>query len=172
MFFPLRIDLSCKLHKINLVMTMAKEFESSLVLIKPNAVQRGIVGDIIRRFERKGLRIDAIKMLRMDKKLAEEHYAEHVGKYYYEELIEFITSGPVIAMVISGPDAISACRYVVGDTDPLKAQPGTIRGEYAITICRNIIHSSDSSKTAEKEIARFFKKSEILAYHLDTEADI
>lgn len=151
---------------------MNEKYQSTLILIKPNAIQRELVGEIISRFEHKGLRIDGMKMILMDQKLAEDHYGEHKGKSFYDELIEFITSGPVIAMVISGPDAIAASRYVVGDTDPLQAQPGTIRGEYAITVCKNIIHASADVPAAKVEIKRFFKLEEIMNYHLDLEDDI
>ncbi len=151
---------------------MTTEYRSTFVLIKPNAIQRELVGDIITRFESKGLRIDAMKMIKMSRETAEEHYAEHKGKVFYDGLIDFITSGPSIAMVLSGPDAIEAVRYVVGDTDPLKAKPGTIRGEYAITISRNIVHASDSIKSAHLEMIRFFKREEILNYHLNLEEDI
>ncbi|MCK5832358.1 nucleoside-diphosphate kinase [bacterium] len=147
-------------------------YRSTFVLIKPNAIQRELVGDIISRFESKGLRIDAIKMLHMKRELAEKHYNEHKGKPFYGGLIDFITSGPVIAMVLSGPNAIEAVRYVVGDTNPLKAQPGTIRGEYAITISRNIVHASDSIQAANCEIERFFTPDEIINYHLNLEEDI
>ncbi len=151
---------------------MNKEYQSTLILLKPNAIQRELVGEIISRFEHKGLRIDGMKMIIMDREIAESHYGEHKGKPFYEELIEFITSGPNIAMVISGPDAIKAARYVVGDTNPLKAQPGTIRGEYAVTICKNIIHASADTESAKREIKRFFKKDDIMSYHLDLEDDI
>jgi len=151
---------------------MESEFESNLILIKPNAIQRELMGEIISRFEHKGLRIDAMKMLRIDLALAEKHYAEHKNKPFYEELIEFITSGPVVAMVVSGQRAIEVTRYLVGDTDPLKAQPGTIRGEYASTVCRNVIHASDSCETAKKEIRRFFEPSEIVSYRLNLAKDI
>ena len=148
------------------------DYTSTFVLIKPNAVQRELVGEIISRFEHKGLRIDAMKMLEMSHELALEHYAEHRGKPFFEGLIEFITGGPVIAMVLSGPDAIEAVRYVVGDTNPQKAQPGTIRGEFAITVQKNIVHASDSTETAVREIRRFFDPDEVLCYHLNLEEDI
>ncbi len=151
---------------------MTEKYQSSFVLIKPNAIQRELVGEIISRFESKGLRLDAMKMIIMSRELAEEHYAEHKGKSFYNELIDFITSGPVIAMVLSGPSAIEAVRYVVGDTDPLKARPGTIRGEYAITMARNIVHASDSIESARREIRRFFTLEEVLNYHLNLEEDI
>ena len=151
---------------------MTEKYQSSFVLIKPNAIQRELVGEIISRFESKGLRLDAMKMMIMSRELAEEHYAEHKGKSFYNELIDFITSGPVIAMVLSGPSAIEAVRYVVGDTDPLKARPGTIRGEYAITMARNIVHASDSIESARREIRRFFTLEEVLNYHLNLEEDI
>jgi len=151
---------------------MTEKYQSSFVLIKPNAIQRELVGEIISRFESKGLRLDAMKMIIMSRELAEEHYAEHKGKSFYNELIDFITSGPVIAMVLSGPSAIEAVRYVVGDTDPLKARPGTIRGEYAITMARNIVHASDSIESARREIRRFFTRKEVLNYHLNLEEDI
>ncbi|MCD6502424.1 nucleoside-diphosphate kinase [bacterium] len=151
---------------------MTEKYQSSFVLIKPNAIQRELVGEIISRFESKGLRLDAMKMMIMSRELAEEHYAEHKGKSFYNELIDFITSGPVIAMVLSGPSAIEAVRYVVGDTDPLKARPGTIRGEYAITMARNIVHASDSIESARREIRRFFTLDEVLNYHLNLEEDI
>jgi len=151
---------------------MNEEYQSTFVLLKPNAIQRRLVGDIIRRFEHKGLRIDAMKMIRIDMELAERHYGEHKGKAFYDELIEFITSGPSLAMVISGPDAIEAARYLVGDTNPLRAQPGTIRGEYAITTCKNIIHASGDVFAAQREIPRFFRQNELMSYHLDVEGDL
>ncbi|HHS49634.1 MAG TPA: nucleoside-diphosphate kinase [candidate division Zixibacteria bacterium] len=151
---------------------MTTLFQSTFVLIKPNAIQRELVGEIISRFENKGLRIDAIKMLHMSRDLAERHYGEHRDKPFYNDLIEFITSGPVIAMVLSGPDAIDTARYVVGDTDPLKAHPGTIRGQYAITTAKNIVHASDCVESARKEIARFFAPEEVLNYSMHCRASI
>lgn len=151
---------------------MKEKYESTLILLKPNAIQRELAGEIIARFEHKGLRIDAMKMIKIDRELARRHYAEHKDKPFYDELIGFITSGPVIAMVLSGPEAIETARYVVGNTNPLEASPGTIRGQYAITICKNLIHASDSVETAAKEIHRFFKRNEVLAYHLNLEENI
>lgn len=151
---------------------MNEKYQSTFVLLKPNAIQRELVGEIISRFEHKGLRIDGIKMILIDNELAERHYGEHKGKDFYCELLEFITSGPSVAMVISGPDAIEAARYLVGDTNPLRAQVGTIRGEYAITTCKNIIHASADVSAAKREIPRFFKQSEVMNYHLDLEDDM
>jgi len=147
-------------------------YQSTFVLLKPNAIQREMVGRIIERFEDKGLRIDALKMMHVNRKLAEAHYAEHEGKPYYTGLIKFITSGPVVVMVLSGPNAIGAVRYVVGSTNPLEAQPGTIRGEYAITTAKNLVHASDSVEAAKVEISRFFEPHEIIDYHLNLEEDM
>ena len=151
---------------------MEGTYQSTFVLLKPNAIQREMVGRIIERFEDKGLRIDALKMMRVNRKLAEAHYAEHEGKPYCDGLIKFIIGGPVVVMVLSGPNAIEAVRYVVGSTNPLLAQPGTIRGEYAITTAKNLVHASDSVETAAIEIPRFFEPYEIIDYHLNLEEDM
>jgi len=133
-------------------------------MVKPDGVQRGLAGEIIARFEKKGFKIVALKMLRISRELAEKHYGEHVGKPFFESLVGFITSGPVVAMVIEGKDAVSAAREMMGATNPLKAAPGTIRGAYGIDIGRNVIHGSDSRESAEREIALFFKEEELLDY--------
>lgn len=135
--------------------------ERTLVLIKPDAVQRRLIGEIITRFERRGLRIVAMKMLWMDREMAERHYAAHRGKSFFEPLIEFITSGPLVAMVLEGKRAISVVRQTMGATDPGEADPGTIRGDFAMEIRYNLVHGSDSPETAEREIALFFREDEI-----------
>jgi len=133
-------------------------------MIKPDGVQRNLAWEIIARFEKKGFKIIGLKMLRISRELAEKHYGEHVGKPFFESLVGFITSGPVVAFVIEGKDAISAAREMMGATNPLKAAPGTIRGSYGIDIGRNIIHGSDSSASAAREISLFFKEEELVAY--------
>lgn len=138
--------------------------ERTYLMVKPDGVQRGLAGEIIARFEKKGFKIAALKMLRISRELAEKHYGEHVGKPFFEQLVGFITSGPVVAMVIEGKDAVSAAREMMGATNPLKAQPGTIRGSYGIDIGRNVIHGSDSQESARREIALFFKEEELLDY--------
>lgn len=145
------------------------KIERSLVLIKPDAIQRGLAGEIISRLEKKGLKIVAIKMLYMDKNLAQRHYAIHKGKAFFDDLINFITSSPVIAIVFQGKNAVEIIRRMMGETDPAKAQPGTIRGDFGIDIGYNLIHGSDSIENASKEIDLFFSKGEIFTY--DRELD-
>jgi nucleoside-diphosphate kinase len=135
-------------------------------MVKPDGVQRGIVGVIISRFERKGLKLVALKMLRIDKPMAEKHYAVHKGKHFFDSLIEFITSGPVVAGIWEGDNAISIVRKLVGATRPDDAEPGSIRGDYVISTTQNIIHASDGPETADFEMNLFFKKEEILDYPL------
>jgi len=130
--------------------------ERTLVLIKPDGVRRGLAGEVVSRIERKGLRIVAMDMRVVGKGLAETHYAEHAGKPFYGSLVEFITSGPLVAMVVEGPRAIEAFRALAGATDPVKATPGTIRGDYALEVQDNIVHGSDSPDSAEREIKIFF----------------
>jgi nucleoside-diphosphate kinase len=140
--------------------------ESTLVILKPNAVQRALVGEITARFERRGLRIAAVKMVRMDAALAEMHYGEHRGKPFYQDLISFITSGPSVILVLESVGAIGIVRGMVGATDPAVALPGTIRGDYATTTGHNMIHASDSPGAAEREISLFFSAAEIQDYSL------
>jgi nucleoside-diphosphate kinase len=141
--------------------------ERSLVLIKPDALHRGLAGEIISRLERKGLRIVAMKLLHMDKTMAEQHYAVHRGKPFFDGLVSFITSTPVIAMILQGKDAVDVIRQVMGSTDPAKAQPGTIRGDLAMDIGSNLIHGSDSPETAQEEQQLFFSEEEIHEYERD-----
>ena len=130
--------------------------ERTLVLIKPDGVRRGLAGEVLARIERKGLRIVAMDMRVVGKDLAETHYAEHTGKPFYGSLVEFITSGPLVALVAEGPRAIEAFRGLAGATDPVKAAPGTIRGDFALEVQDNIVHGSDSPDSAEREIKIFF----------------
>jgi nucleoside-diphosphate kinase len=130
--------------------------ERTLVLIKPDGVRRGLAGEVLARIERKGLRIVAMDMRVVGKDLAETHYAEHTEKPFYGSLVEFITSGPLVALVAEGPRAIEAFRALAGATDPVKASPGTIRGDYALEVQDNIVHGSDSPDSAEREIKIFF----------------
>lgn len=131
--------------------------EQTLVLIKPDGVARGLVGEIITRIERKGLKIAALKLEQVSEKLAAAHYAEHADKPFYGSLIEFITSGPVVAAILEGPRAIAAFRQLAGGTDPVdKAVPGSIRGDYALETQFNLVHGSDSPESAKREIALWF----------------
>ncbi len=135
--------------------------ERTLVFIKPDGVERGLVGRIITRFEDKGFRISALKMFRMTRGFAEEHYKEHAGKPFFKALIEFVTRGPVVAMIIEGESAISTVRRMLGTTNPLEAAPGTIRGDFAIQTTENVIHASSDEKAARSEIEHFFTEKEI-----------
>ena len=130
--------------------------ERSLILVKPDGVRRGLIGAVISRIERKGLRIVALELRTLQRDVAEVHYAEHEGKPFYESLVDFITSGPLVAMVIEGPRAIESFRSLAGATDPLRAVPGTIRGDHALETKENIVHGSDSPEAAEREIKIFF----------------
>jgi nucleoside-diphosphate kinase len=130
--------------------------ERTLILVKPDAFSRQLTGEIIGRFERKGLRLAALRQLVMTREVAERHYAEHEGKPFYEELVGFITSGPLVAMVLEGEQAVVAARQVIGATNPLEAAPGSIRGDYAIAVGQNLVHGSDSPDAAAREVALFF----------------
>lgn len=130
--------------------------ERTLILIKPDAFGRSLTGEIIARFERKGLRLVAMQLMTMTRALAERHYAEHEGKSFYEELVSFITSGPLVAMVLEGEQAVVAARQVIGATDPLQATTGSIRGDFAIAVGQNMVHGSDSPESAAREVALFF----------------
>ena len=143
--------------------------EQTLVLVKPDGVQRGLIGEIVGRMERKGLRVHALKMMRMDDALARRHYSEHVEKPFFKDLAAFITSGPLVAMVLAGPNAVSNVRGLMGVTDPARSAPGTIRGDHGMTIGMNLIHGSDSPESALKEIEIFFEPHEVLEYSRDVE---
>lgn len=135
--------------------------QRTFVMIKPAGVKRGLVGEIIGRFEHRGLKIDGMKMLRLSKAKVEEHYAEHRGKAFFEELVHGIASGPVVVMVVRGPRAIEIVRRMMGSTDPVEALPGTIRGDYALQVGENMVHGSDSADSAERETALFFTDDEL-----------
>jgi len=130
--------------------------ERTLILVKPDAFRRNLTGEIIARFERKGLHLAALKLMTMTAELAERHYAEHVGKPFFEELVTFITSGPLVAMVLTGEHAVEAARQVIGATNPLQATTGSIRGDYALEVGQNMVHGSDSTESAAREVALFF----------------
>ena len=141
--------------------------QRSLVLIKPDAIQRGLAGEIISRLEIRGLKIVAMKMLQLDKTLAQLHYAIHKDKAFFNKLIDFITSSSIIAIVFQGKDAVEIIRQTMGGTDPVKALPGTIRGDFGLDIEHNLIHGSDSAENAPEEINLFFSPEEIFDYHKD-----
>ncbi len=138
--------------------------EKTLVLVKPDGVQRGLVGEVITRLERKGLQLVGAKMVWIDKDLATRHYAEHEGKGFFDDLVGFITSAPVVAMVWQGKEAISQVRGLMGATDPQKAQPGTMRGDFCLFVSNNLVHGSDSPENAAREIGLFFRPAEIFDY--------
>ncbi|MFN2464938.1 MAG: nucleoside-diphosphate kinase [Candidatus Dormibacteria bacterium] len=143
--------------------------EQTLVLVKPDGVQRGLVGEIIGRLERRGLRVHGLKLMRADEALARRHYAEHTEKPFFQGLSDFITSGPLVAMVLSGPNAVANVRGMMGVTDPAKSAPGTIRGDFGLTIGMNLVHGSDSVESAAREIEIFFAPDEVLEYSRDVE---
>ena len=130
--------------------------ERTLILVKPDAFARNLTGEIIARFERKGLRIAELKKMTMTRELAQQHYAEHEGKPFFEELVSFITSGPLVAMVLEGESVVKAARQVIGATNPLEASPGSIRGDLAISVGQNMVHGSDSPESGEREVGLFF----------------
>jgi nucleoside-diphosphate kinase len=143
--------------------------EQTLILAKGDAVARGLVGEILARFERRGYTIAALKLMTVDEARAKTHYAEHDGKPFFKGLVEYITSAPIVAMVIEGSDAIEGCRTTIGATNPIKAPPGSIRGDYGQTIGRNLVHGSDSQESAKREVAIWFEPSEIHARPHDQE---
>ena len=138
--------------------------ERTLVLVKPDGIQRGLAGDVVSRLERKGLRLVAARFLRADRALAEAHYAPHRERPFFPSLIQFLTSGPILAMVWEGPRSIAHVRALMGATDPAKAEPGSIRGDLAVSIANNIVHGSDSPESAAREIALFFRPEDIVDY--------
>ena len=133
--------------------------DRTLILVKPDAFARNLTGEIIARFERKGLRIAALRYMTLDRQMAEQHYAEHEGKPFFEELVSFITSGPLVAMVLEGQDAVVAARQVIGATNPLEATTGSIRGDFAVAVGQNMVHGSDSDESAEREANLFFPQT-------------
>ena len=143
--------------------------ERTLILVKPDGVQRGLIGEIIGRFERRGLKLLGMKFLQMSDDLASRHYAVHQGKPFYEDLVNYITSGPVVAMVWEGNDAIKAARSTMGATKPVEAAPGTIRGDFGMEIGRNLVHGSDSPQNGLKEVDLFFDEEELLSWNRDAE---
>jgi nucleoside-diphosphate kinase len=143
--------------------------ERSLVLVKPDAIQRGLASEVLGRIERRGLKIVAMRLLQMDGDMAKRHYAEHAGKPFFERLVSFITSSPIIAAVFEGENAIALIRQTMGATDPAKAAPGTIRGDLGIDLGRNLVHGSDSPEAAEREVGLFFDESAILGYERSLE---
>ena len=144
--------------------------ETTLVLLKPDAIQRGLVGTITARLESTGLKIVGMKFMRVSNDLAARHYAEHVGKPFFEGLVSFITSGPIVAMALEGDGAISIVRKTMGATNPADSAPGSIRGDYATDIGRNLVHGSDSVESAARELALFFDDGEIIDYARSTDA--
>ncbi len=145
---------------------MARSMDLTLVIFKPDCVQRRLVGQILQRFEAKGLRIAALKTLQVDRSLGEKHYAEHHGKPFFEGLIDFITGGPVVVGVLEGNEAIAVVRSMLGATNGTAAAPGTVRGDFSISKQNNLIHGSDSPESAKREIALWFKPEEVLDYSL------
>lgn len=148
---------------------MAMNIERTFVMIKPDGVQRGLVGDIISRFEHKGFKVVAMRMLKITKEMAEQHYGEHKGKPFYKGLTDFITAGPVVAMVVEGDNAVATVRKMVGSTNPQDAVPGTIRHDFGMHTGRNLIHASDSRQSADREIPLFFGIDKIVEYKLHGE---
>ena len=138
--------------------------ERTLIIIKPDSVERGLVGPIIARFEQRGLKLAAMKMLQVSDSLARQHYAVHEGKPFFEPLIEYITSSPVVVMALEGPQAIQAARNTIGATKPVEAAPGSIRGDFGMMVGRNLVHGSDSPENAAAEIALWFDESELITY--------
>lgn len=138
--------------------------QKTLILLKPDAVQRRLIGSIIQRFEQKGLRLAAMKLVHADRGLAERHYAVHKGKPFYESLLQFLTSGPTVAMIWEGREAVAVCRNLMGVTDGAKSPPGTIRGDHALSVQNNLIHGSDSAENAATEIALWFDAKEQVSY--------
>lgn len=136
----------------------------TFLAIKPDAVERNLIGEVIKRIEDKGLKIIGVKMIWLDQEKAEKHYQEHKDKPFFDELVDFITSKPIVAMAIEGEEAISVIRKMVGSTDPKEAEPGTIRGDFALDLTKNVVHAAASKETAERELSLYFDKEEIYEY--------
>lgn len=142
---------------------MYRDMEQTFIAIKPDAVQRGLIGPIIERFERKGFKLVGLKLMHVSKDLAERHYQEHREKPFFKGLVDFITSGPIVAMVWEGDNVVESARKMMGSTNPKDAQPGTIRGDFSVDLGRNVIHGSDSVESAKREIGIFFSSDEIVS---------
>lgn len=143
--------------------------EQSLIILKPDAVQRGLVGPIVTRLEQRGLKFAGLKLMHLSVELARQHYAEHEGKPFYQGLVDYITSGPVVVVAVRGNDVIKIIRTMVGATKPAEAAPGTIRGDFGLEIGRNLIHASDAPESGEREVALFFEDSELLEWSRSTD---
>jgi nucleoside-diphosphate kinase len=141
-----------------------KNLERTFLAVKPDGVQRGLVGEIIRRYESKGFTLVGLKLMQVSRELAEQHYDVHKGKPFFAGLVEFITSGPVVAMVWEGEGVVASARKIIGATNPLTSEPGTIRGDYGVSIGRNLIHGSDAPETAQREIGLWFKPEELVGW--------
>ncbi len=143
--------------------------ERTLIIVKPDAVQRGLIGEIVRRFEQRGLRIVGMKFMQIDRELASRHYGEHEGKGFYESLLAYITSAPVVVMVLEAPNAVELARKTIGATKPIDSPPGSIRGDLGVEVGRNLVHGSDSVQSAEREINLFFAPEELIDWGRDVD---
>lgn len=143
--------------------------ERTLIIVKPDAVQRGLIGEIVKRFEQRGLRIIGLKMMQVSEALAKKHYGEHEGKSFFEGLVQYITSAPVVVMVLEGPNAIAAARTTIGSTKPHEAAAGTIRGDFGMDVGRNLVHGSDKPESGLREVANFFTEEELLSWSRSTD---
>lgn len=144
--------------------------ERTYLMIKPDGVQRGLIGDILARFEKKGFKIIGMKFIQLTREMAEKHYEEHIGKGFFEDLVKYITSGPVVAIVVEGKGVVAAVRAMNGATNPANAAPGTIRGDFAVEVGRNVVHASDSVESAAREIAIYFTEAELISYAKNTDS--
>tara|TARA_A100001037_G_scaffold300344_1_gene327667 strand:- start:3690 stop:4139 length:450 start_codon:yes stop_codon:yes gene_type:complete len=143
--------------------------QKTLLLVKPDGVQRGLVGQIVSRIEQKGLKLVGLKLMKVSQELANQHYSEHIGKPFFNDLVDFITSSPIVAMAVEGDNAVQVMRVIMGTTNPQEASPGTIRGDFGMTIGMNLIHGSDSAESAERELSLFFNSEEILDYQREVD---
>ena len=138
--------------------------ERTFAMVKPDGVQRGLVGEVVRRYEQRGLKVVGLKLMKVSRQLAEEHYAEHKGKPFYAGLVEYITSGPVVALALEGKDAVNVVRAINGATNPANAAPGTLRGDFALDIGRNVVHGSDAPATAQRELKLYFQDADLVSW--------
>lgn len=143
--------------------------ERTFIIVKPDAVQRGLTGEIIKRFEQRGLKIAGMKFMQVPRELAQTHYAEHVGKVFYEGLVNYITSGPVVAIALEGTNAVAAARGTIGSTKPVESTPGSIRGDFGLEVGRNLVHGSDSVESSARELALWFSEAELTTWERSTD---